>query len=55
MPIVSLAGERAGLRFLSTEDFIDRVSDICDRGFLGAGIEPSDRNIRPLRPRNELL
>jgi hypothetical protein len=28
MPIVSIAGERAGLRFLSTEDFIHRVDPI---------------------------
>jgi hypothetical protein len=28
MPIVSLAGEQAGIRFLSTEDFIQRVDPI---------------------------
>jgi hypothetical protein len=28
MPIVSLAGEKAGVRFLSTEDFIHRVEPI---------------------------
>jgi hypothetical protein len=28
MPIVSIAGEKAGLRFLSTEDFIRRVDPI---------------------------
>jgi hypothetical protein len=28
MPIVSMAGEKAGVRFLSTEDFIQRVEPI---------------------------
>src|SRR6185369_6221208 len=28
MPIVSVAGEKAGVRFLSTEDFIKRVEPI---------------------------
>ena len=41
MPIVSLAGEKAGVRFLSIEDFIQRVDPIFAQGrFLGAGIEP---------------
>ena len=31
MPIVSLAGEKAGVRFLSTEDFIHRVEPIFAR------------------------
>jgi hypothetical protein len=31
MPIISLAGEKAGMRFLSTEDFIDRVEPIFAR------------------------
>ena len=31
MPIVSMAGEKAGVRFLSTEDFIHRVEPIFAR------------------------
>ena len=56
MPVVSIAGEKAGVRFLSTEDFIQRVEPIfAVEDFSGAGNEPPDRNVRPLRTRAELL